>query len=585
MTDTQKVNAFKKLILTPNFEKTDLFKQYVNNVDFWKSGRNMLEIYEDIEDKKTLKEAKYIFSILSHYNIYKPHPIRYEDNEYTLEYVKYTKGLYLTLETIKDGLFMYFGTNAHIMQIFIYGSLKNFSYDDIYATIKQSEIEEEWQFVILAYLFLFSNKQFDSFEERMYFLNDIITLNKKYQKEELDILNTWLFYKKYKCEDDDNSCLIFACQKRLYMLIMYIIKFTNTTEEITNIEKTWKEIRDGLSDTIVLYDITDIDREKILILALQSNDVDFLKKVSNINFNSFQIIYDNIVQAGFIDMTIPTFQFVVDNKMLIPTVEIVKMFYMCGNKELKSYLIKEYNLDSVPEFEIVKNNTLLNSRGFLDAQYNYIEKLSEPNQNLLIEYTTGELDTLNKMCFKIKNKILLSSAETFLYDISSMQKKFPQYDKDYIESNIETLLKESTSCDKINNILTIFEHAPQLEQDLIVYRGGNSLSNYNFPNRILISTTLSIDIANSFTQGSCCLYEIRILKGSKVLPLREISEHEDEQEILIHEYGTFTLDGEHNIKRRELQYPVMTYKDKEYTASYRKTRDDFMHVYRLTYQN
>lgn len=76
----------------------------------------------------------------------------------------------------------------------------------------------------------------------------------------------------------------------------------------------------------------------------------------------------------------------------------------------------------------------------------------------------------------------------------------------------------------------LFENVPPIDQTQIVYRG---ISTY-FPLESIksfISTSLSFDVATSFSGKYCCLLYITLSPGSKILPLKELSYLPSEEEM------------------------------------------------------
>lgn len=91
------------------------------------------------------------------------------------------------------------------------------------------------------------------------------------------------------------------------------------------------------------------------------------------------------------------------------------------------------------------------------------------------------------------------------------------------------------------NIDDTFENVFRLESPLTVYRGihrDDFISEKEFSDKAFISTSLSYKIARkTFTAGMCCILQIIVSPGSKVLPLRLISNNPEEEEILLDRDG------------------------------------------------
>lgn len=120
----------------------------------------------------------------------------------------------------------------------------------------------------------------------------------------------------------------------------------------------------------------------------------------------------------------------------------------------------------------------------------------------------------------------------------------------YTESNFKEFNKKLRrrgsvmSREELNhrdNIDQAFENVFRLESPLTVYRGidrDDFISEKEFSDKAFISTSLSYEIARkTFTAGMCCILQITVSPGSKVLPLRLISNNPEEEEILLDRDG------------------------------------------------
>lgn len=84
-----------------------------------------------------------------------------------------------------------------------------------------------------------------------------------------------------------------------------------------------------------------------------------------------------------------------------------------------------------------------------------------------------------------------------------------------------------------------FEEAPEIKVPLIVYKSKNSRTVYS--NKAFVSTSLSFEEAKKFSSSTCCILEIIVTPGSKVLYLHEVSRFPEEQEVLLNRNGTLTV--------------------------------------------
>lgn len=128
---------------------------------------------------------------------------------------------------------------------------------------------------------------------------------------------------------------------------------------------------------------------------------------------------------------------------------------------------------------------------------------------------------------------------TFLNSLSPFQQKalFQYTESPAINKllrNIDTITRDFKLLKK--NIDTIFKYIPPLEQDITVFRGVKfSSSDFSELNDFgFISTTYDKPIAFEFLHDhSCCLLEISISAGTKVIPLEPFSKYPDEKELLL----------------------------------------------------
>lgn len=114
---------------------------------------------------------------------------------------------------------------------------------------------------------------------------------------------------------------------------------------------------------------------------------------------------------------------------------------------------------------------------------------------------------------------------------------FDQFNS-YIRSgyNLTTIQREH-----LENIDKAFNNVPVLEDALTVYKGKSSETVYS--DKSFISTSTSIMGASRFSGRSCCILQITVSPGSRVLPLRTISEIPDEEEVLLDRNGHLVVTG------------------------------------------
>ncbi len=80
-----------------------------------------------------------------------------------------------------------------------------------------------------------------------------------------------------------------------------------------------------------------------------------------------------------------------------------------------------------------------------------------------------------------------------------------------------------------------FEHCPLLEKELTVYRGVTvkELSHFSTQFGTYVSVTTNLHVAKQFAPNECCIFKIRLPKGSRVLALRGISLFPEQEELLL----------------------------------------------------
>lgn len=92
----------------------------------------------------------------------------------------------------------------------------------------------------------------------------------------------------------------------------------------------------------------------------------------------------------------------------------------------------------------------------------------------------------------------------------------------------------------IENIDQAFALCPTTSKVFTVYRGQDSDI---FNTKSYISTTLDLNMTSDFfsKENRCCVFEISVSPGSKVLPLRNVSNFRKEIEVLLDRDGEFFL--------------------------------------------
>jgi hypothetical protein len=111
--------------------------------------------------------------------------------------------------------------------------------------------------------------------------------------------------------------------------------------------------------------------------------------------------------------------------------------------------------------------------------------------------------------------------------------------------------------DHKENIDTAFDSVPPLEVPIVVYKGKGSDRIYS--DKSFMSTTLLYDRSKRFTNKECCVLQITVSAGSKVLPIRTISKEPDEEEILLNRDGILIVTGNSIRKEDMMKIIFVTY--------------------------
>lgn len=138
----------------------------------------------------------------------------------------------------------------------------------------------------------------------------------------------------------------------------------------------------------------------------------------------------------------------------------------------------------------------------MDDIGNYMRMLSDDDKELLLYYTREEY-------IKINNALRKNTLNDILRNGMSIKEYIGEIDR-------------------------VFLNAPALRSPLTVYRGVrfDKPDFKKFKADSYHSTSLDRKVAMDFV-GNCCLLEITVVPGTKILVLDEISDHPNEKEILL----------------------------------------------------
>lgn len=161
----------------------------------------------------------------------------------------------------------------------------------------------------------------------------------------------------------------------------------------------------------------------------------------------------------------------------------------------------------------------------INKQVDFVNHLNVKYQNVLRWYTGGNFDVFNMKLRQNKN---LSEEEQ----------------------------------DKLKNMDYMFSLVPPINGSITVYKGKNSSSVY--PDKSFISTSISYEQALKFAGKDCCILEITVSAGSKILPLFTVSRELEENEILLDRDGILSVTGSSikSLNNREIKIIYVTYMPK-----------------------
>lgn len=109
------------------------------------------------------------------------------------------------------------------------------------------------------------------------------------------------------------------------------------------------------------------------------------------------------------------------------------------------------------------------------------------------------------------------------------------YTSDYYKEINSKSIYNNTIKRHFDNINNIFDGAPHMNSTMTVYRGmKKEYKDDNDNQTTFISTSKNRKRAEEFMMVNCCLYIITLTPGNySILPLENVSEHPDEEEILL----------------------------------------------------
>lgn len=153
--------------------------------------------------------------------------------------------------------------------------------------------------------------------------------------------------------------------------------------------------------------------------------------------------------------------------------------------------------------------------------------------NSLTEQIAKQIRYVASLPQELKNALLEYQGDSFVNRNLRMKLDYGEWE----EFDLRTL----------RNLERIFAEIPPLEQALTVYRGiviysEEKLDTYD---GAFISTTLDKGMAEQFIEGisDCCILQITVSPGSKVLPLVDPSLVFEEDEVILYRKGELLITG------------------------------------------
>lgn len=93
----------------------------------------------------------------------------------------------------------------------------------------------------------------------------------------------------------------------------------------------------------------------------------------------------------------------------------------------------------------------------------------------------------------------------------------------------------------LNMLDKAFLYSPPIQSAITVYKGKSGSDLYS--DKSFVSTTVKYKASLSFADDDCCVVQITVSPGSKVLPLRSVSREPYEEEVLLDRGGELTITG------------------------------------------
>jgi hypothetical protein len=102
---------------------------------------------------------------------------------------------------------------------------------------------------------------------------------------------------------------------------------------------------------------------------------------------------------------------------------------------------------------------------------------------------------------------------------------------------------------EIRSLDYIFESCPLTTEDMYVYRGVtiSDLNQFSTKFGTFVSVTVNLHIAKQFAPKNCCVFKIKIPKGSRLLSVRDLSRYPEQEELMLPRGSIFKPNGDEEV--------------------------------------
>jgi len=101
---------------------------------------------------------------------------------------------------------------------------------------------------------------------------------------------------------------------------------------------------------------------------------------------------------------------------------------------------------------------------------------------------------------------------------------------------------------------------PPLKTTIVVFKCKNSANVYS--DKSFVSTSLDYEGSKLFSGKNCCVLQITVSAGSKVLPIKDLSRYQEEEEVLLDRDSIFFVTGSMINETDNMKIIFVTYNPK-----------------------